>query len=349
MTKQLLLIIYIVLSVCAQAQNPIYLSTNSGDLRLFDLESCSVPLIGSPGSLTDIAVTGNGQLWGSYSGNLYSIDTGSGSSTIVQEDIFIGNANNLVDLNDSTLIYTSSMNSGELFKLNLNTLESELIGSINTGLAGDLTWYDDYLYGVTGSYLDTILDSAYSTIVQIELNSDFSAITNLNHFGLLDYHWGFYAAVTVPVEGEINSIIGFKGQNPNQFGIAKICPFDGTVEEICPNINGQFETWGAATQRLPNQYPPPIDCDGNTFVKDAKELRDGELKLYPNPAVNLVRVGSSKHERIRYRFRTLQGHLVFSGISWTNTSIDISHLREGFYQMELISGGNTSYQRLIVQ
>lgn len=223
-------------------QPAIYASISGGDLYSFDITNCTRRFIGSTNQgFGDLAFTEDGRLWGIGGGRLYHIDTATAFTT------FIGNTIggvSLVGLDDSTLLIESGM---KLYGIRTSDASYYYIDTIGYQATGDLTWYDDDLYMVTGAGMTN------GGVIRIELNSTYTAITNVTLIG--SSMPSCEGAFTASFPGLYNSIVGFNGPN-----LVKICHINGTSEMLCPalNIGG---TPGGAAMRLPTQNPKPTRCN----------------------------------------------------------------------------------------
>lgn len=314
--------IFILVSSCLHGQDQIFATIAGGDLYSVDIQNCTRSFIGSTGfGFGDIAITPDGQLWGTVQNSLYNINPVTAEATFIGTGL--GPGVSLVALNDTILLRESGLN---LFGINTNTAETFYIDTIGFQAAGDLTWYDEDLYLVT--FLDMI--------IRIELADDFQSIENVTPIG--SGVPSCQGAITASFEDDINHIIGFNGPN-----LYKICPYDGTSEILCPelNIGG---TPGAAATRLPFQNPIPGDCEVNS-VGDYSPLNS--VKLFPNPSKDVINVSSDLSGKISYSIRNTIGQNVRIGEIHGNAIIDIKSLSNGIYFIEFKIGNDIQVMKII--
>jgi len=320
--RKLILGLGIIISLNSYGQGQVFATIAGGDLYSFDLENCTRSFVGSTGQgFGDIAITPNGQLWGTVSGSLYQIDPNTAIATLIGTTGL--SAVSLVALNDTILLAESGLN---LVGINTNTAESFLIDTIGYQASGDLTWYDDNLFMVT----------SLGMIISIELSETFSSIDSVTLIGS-----GIptcEAAISASFPDEINAIIGFSGPD-----LLKICPIDGTYEMLCQGLN-VGGTPGAAASRLENQLPAPSLCNP-TSVEDI--LNKYDLRISPNPAQTYLNFSTSFAKPIGYGIYNAQGQQVQSGLISDGSKIQIESLESGFYLIRWKMRESTKTTRFI--
>jgi hypothetical protein len=322
--KKIFVALLCILSINSFSQQPIFATIGGGDLYSFDIVNCTRRFIGSTDyGFGDIAFTPNGQLYGIVSGQLYQIDTTTANATLIG-DTGIG-AVTLVGLNDTTVLAEWY---SKLYSISTIDGASTYIDTIGFGSDGDLTWYDDDLYIVTGG----------GGIVKIVLNETITAIESATLIGAsIPTCEG---AVTASFEDDYNYILGF-----NAHDLIKICHIDGTYVTICQDLN-YGGTPGAASIRLPKQSYQPTDC----FTADLAEKNVGnQFFVFPNPAINELNIQSNFNESVSYQIFNSFGQVVQSGFLLSeNTTVGIDQLARGLYFLELKSATITERQSFMV-
>lgn len=323
--KNLLTGLFMVLAFNSFGQPTIFATIAGGDLYSFDLTNCTRQLIGSTGQgFGDIAFTPNGQLWGIVGGQLFQIDPSTANATLIGHT-GIG-AVSLVGLDDETLLAEYDK---KLHGINTSDASSFYIDIIGYQAAGDLTWYDDDLYMVTGG----------DQIIKMVLNSSYTAILSITPIGSAVPTCE--GAVTASFEDEYNSIVGFNGHN-----LIKICQIDGSTQMLCPDLN-LGGTPGAASIRLPAQSPPPARCKSSVSVESVETSQ--LFSIYPNPAKTVLNIETNNNRLFTFMIYNSLGQLVKTGnVGSDTTSIAIGELTNGFYSILLSAGNKTERHGFVV-
>jgi predicted esterase len=90
------------------------------------------------------------------------------------------------------------------------------------------------------------------------------------------------------------------------------------------------------------------DFKVNTEPLNLVENKEEMLSLYPNPAVNYLKIEGFEEENATVTIYDVQGKMVLkTEISKNNNQIDIQYLSKGYYQVELISGNTKMTQKFI--
>lgn len=98
----------------------------------------------------------------------------------------------------------------------------------------------------------------------------------------------------------------------------------------------------------------PDDCFSNGFGADVPEREKLNVKIYPNPATNILNISVSEIQGGSYSFQLLDvlGNIIyqesFSDIDIIESSIDIKQLPVGIYLVHL-QGGDSNYNYKIVK
>jgi hypothetical protein len=64
-------------------------------------------------------------------------------------------------------------------------------------------------------------------------------------------------------------------------------------------------------------------------------LNKDQIRLYPNPSAEFIRITSDKKESLKVKIYSAEGRLVLSGTYQPNEDINISSFREGFYLVQV--------------
>ena len=88
-------------------------------------------------------------------------------------------------------------------------------------------------------------------------------------------------------------------------------------------------------------------CPG--FFVGLKENSFGLKRIYPNPAKELIHLDFNSHGLTHFKLINPNGTAVLKGQFKSKTSINIQHLPQGLYIIELTNGGNRFYQKMIKQ
>ncbi|MEE4256038.1 MAG: T9SS type A sorting domain-containing protein [Bacteroidales bacterium] len=83
------------------------------------------------------------------------------------------------------------------------------------------------------------------------------------------------------------------------------------------------------------------------FGTDDRSLAQNQIKIYPNPANNSIRIKGWNKSTSDYRIFTTSGKEVMSGTHIAGETIDISHLRPGLYFMSLKSENGSKVMKLV--
>lgn len=338
--KKCVIIFILIISVFSYSGQIIYVSVELG-LQLYkvNIGNCTSTLIASypngPMLATDIAVTPNGQLWGTDGGQIFKIDTVNGNrSNPFTIGVYSG-SNSMADLNDSTLLVTGD---GNLYQISTTTGSLTLMSN-NIQFNGDLTWYDQHLYGSTGY-----------TLMKLKLSNDNMSIVSRTTISSEDEYKAFqnYGLGTAAFQNDINYIIGSAWYN-----LIKLCPLNCYYMPVCPNLFSQDKTIsGIASRRLAPQVPEPTMCQGN-FVGISSLANNTEqgVTISPNPGNEATRIlFSRKHQTINIVLCDALGKPVLNLTAFDVKTLDIplSNINNGVYLTQITVDSNTYYQKLIV-
>lgn len=338
--KKCVIIFILIISVFSYSGQTIYVSVELG-LQLYkvDIGNCTSTLIASysngPMIATDIAVTPNGQLWGTDGGQIFKIDTVTGyRSNPFTIGVYSG-SNSMADLNDSTLLVTGD---GNLYQISTITGSLTLMGN-NIQLNGDLTWYDQHLYGSIGY-----------TLLKMKLSNDNMSIVDRTTVSPIDDYKAFqnYGLGTAAFQNDINYIIGSAWYN-----LIKLCPINCYYLPICPNLFSQDKTIsGIASRRLAPQLPEPTMCQGNFVgISSSGNYTEQGVTISPNPGNEATQIHfSRKHQTINIVLYDALGKpaLISTGLDTKTIDIPLSRISSGVYLLQITVDSGTQYRKLIV-
>jgi hypothetical protein len=134
-------------AVAAQAAPTLWVSTGGNQLATVDVATGATSLIGGTGvTLTDIAFSPTGDLYGISFTNLYRVNAGTGATALIGGlGAVSGAANALVFGSDGTLYMAGS----SLYTVNTLTGAASAIGAIGFQSGGDLAFIGSTLYMAT--------------------------------------------------------------------------------------------------------------------------------------------------------------------------------------------------------
>ncbi len=131
-------------AIAGHAAPTLWVSTGSAGLATVDVATGATTFVGGTGfSLTDIAFSPSGDLYGISFTNLYKVNSSTGATSLVGSlGSVSGNANALVFGADGTLYMAGS----SLYSVNTMTGAASAIGSIGYQSGGDLAFIGSTLY-----------------------------------------------------------------------------------------------------------------------------------------------------------------------------------------------------------
>jgi hypothetical protein len=322
--KKILLFVFIIYANYCVAQQPIFATIAGGDLYSFDLINCTRTFKGSSGyGFGDIAFTNNGKLWGILSGELYSIDTNTAASTLVGNYNIITNA--LVGLNDTILltVYQSC-----LYKINVNSFDTTFVDSVGYDTDGDLTWFNNDLFIVTGG----------GGAVKITLNANATAISNVillpNNIPSCE------GAATAKLTNDFNTLIGFNGND-----VLKICRLDGTNAILCDDLN-IGGTPGAAYIRYFSPVISEPTCEQPNTIIIEKEI---DISVYYNYSNSSIVLHNTNNQNTQYKLIDLAGKLIQEGcIKDNSNTIKVTNPANGLYILQLKQANTLGCKKVFI-
>lgn len=94
-----------------------------------------------------------------------------------------------------------------------------------------------------------------------------------------------------------------------------------------------------------------LACDYRTVGKTEFTLKGMELNVFPNPASDHIRIefsGENVPEQFQVQVFDLLGKLVLSATYSSGSSLDLTHIKEGLYTINLVSEGQVLAIRKLV-
>ncbi len=143
----------------------LYVHDNAGKLATLDATTGSIDIIGDMGiTMTDIAFSPTGDLYGISFGRLYAIDSDTAQATLIGSHAVPG-GNTLVFGEDGTL-YSAGYMSTSLYTIDVNNGATTNLGSMGFFAGGDLAFHNGHLYmaSLSNKLVDIDLDDLSNTV-----------------------------------------------------------------------------------------------------------------------------------------------------------------------------------------
>lgn len=224
---------FFLVTKCLFSQDIIYSCESDGSINSMDRFCCKKKICDFPVFL-DIAATPNATVW-AVSDKIYELDIDNCSIVSSFEPLdYLGInrvGNGLVALNDETLItdYNDS-----LFKIDLNTYESQYVGTTGYYCSGDF----EFIAG------DIYMSTDLNQIVKIKLSPNYTSIESTEV--VVDLGPGFSIYGLFDFSSNQKQLLGFsRGQN-----IFYVTLNTKEIEQVC-SLTGA-EIFGATTIPLDN-------------------------------------------------------------------------------------------------
>ena len=312
--------------------------TSGTELRARQANHCVTTLIGDMGrSFQDIALTPNGNLYGSTGSQLYQINTANASTTLIAAfSPGAENANALEALDNNTLVCELGK---WLYKINISDASLTPVGFLNYESNGDIAWYDNSLYMTTQN----------NKLIRITLNEDNTALTSVVNVtpttSIPSYCEGL---ITVQHEDFLeNVLLAFCGGY-----VYEICPIDGSSTFRCY----EYYAPGAAATRLAPQTPLLTECPVELNTSSIGDIIS-RVTITPNPAskddeIN-IQIPLSLHNSLNISLINVHGQLLFESgynIFGSNASFNLKSLNieSGNYILKIDDGRSSAFSKLIV-
>ncbi len=161
----LLLLILATISNVVLSGPVLYVHDNAGKLATLDATTGNVDIIGNMGvTMTDIAFSPTGDLYGISFGRLYSIDIDTAQATLIGNHAVPG-GNTLAFGEDGTL-YAAGYASTSLYTLDIINGVTTNLGNMGFFAGGDLAFHNEHLYMASSNnkLVDIDLDNLSNTV-----------------------------------------------------------------------------------------------------------------------------------------------------------------------------------------
>ena len=196
------------------SETKLYFNDSGNVLSTFDTSTGEFEVIGNLGvTLTDIAMSANGELYGISFGSLYRVDAGTA------ETKFVGNLgrndmNGLGFDDDGRLLATGYLGSF-IYEVNTETGKMASLGDFSARSSGDLTTHDGQTFVSTtsGSLVAVEFDSQGDVVSTNVVSKSISSVT----YGLASLDGEFYSVVgsdlysVNPTDGAFSSVNDLEG------------------------------------------------------------------------------------------------------------------------------------------
>ncbi len=308
------------LLVCGTSVSQEVCYIHSGNqLFTLDINSCNKQLIGTTGpTLTDIAVTPSGTLYGIDFYNFYEVSTTNGSTTFISSIDALGSGfNSLIGFNDEYVLAVRT--NGGLYSIHTSTGDTSLIGMLGYSPAGDITRYKEFYY----------MADAMNQLIRFKLDFTNNLISDIEVVGTMNtLDNAVFGIVTIgdaSCEETSLQIIAFEGTT-----IYNVNPNNASCSVICPASSG-INAFGAASS-----------------VETQPQILDGQIEMpnifTPNgDGVNddfepLILLGISN---LKIEILNRWGNLVYSNHSvnnfrWDGLTIENEMCSEGVYFYKIV-------------
>ncbi len=157
--------------------NEIFINDSRGNLASFNTDTGEFQLIGNTTTvLTDIAVSADGQIFGTSFNTLYEVDMETAELTAIATYDGVNSINALAFTQDGTLV-GAGFNTTELFAINVETAGLTSLGDIGASSAGDLATHEGQL----------VMSTTDGRLLAIDLSTDGTATETLGNISSITY------------------------------------------------------------------------------------------------------------------------------------------------------------------
>lgn len=129
----------------------------------------------------------------------------------------------------------------------------------------------------------------------------------------------------------------------------KVTYYTGSTQDYTIDTSGKLYFSGsnllvkttstAANISIPTTIIRKITFSSLVLATQEIGANKDQIKLYPNPSADYIRITSGKKEGLKIKIYSAEGRLVLNGTYQPNEDINISSFKEGFY---LIQVNNTT-------
>lgn len=306
------ILILLLLNLKVNAQPASYISTDVGVFR-FELSNCSTQLISNFGSLTDIAITPSGRLYGIDFYKLYHIDVFNGTVTQISTiDTLGGGFNSLVAIDDKWLL-AIRVNSG-LYKINTNTGDTVHVGNLGYYPAGDLTLFKGHYY----------MADVNNQLVKFTFNSSMNQLSSISSIGTMNTPFSsVYGVVTVgDTDCNTDSLELIAFENTNVF---LVNPINGNCTSICNPLIMANITGATSLTEVQNQVFELKSFLPNIFTPNADGVNDFFKPIETIEGVSECLIS------VFNRWGNLVFESSLNGFAWDGTASNGENCNEGVY------------------
>ena len=287
------------------------------------------------------------------------------------------------EIERATYYYSANgMNNSELHNVLLDndslvinmTAGSDVI--MKTDLNGEPAWAKRYsgwgefcIYEISSNEILKVNDSTYytisgSSVFNISTNGDFRHST---FFWMCVSGFDYSGTDEIMVIGN-GPILVVNGKLPHdpQIGIANLgidgmayqdCseadhfPYNDTITIYSETISFEVEEVGQQSSSSVDFSSSPIQSELScvAFIGSVLNENEQDFKVYPVPTTGILKIEAlQESKRAKFQITSLEGALVYTGTTnQGKTQVDLSHVSEGIYLLEIIRKDPEVYRILI--
>lgn len=125
----------------------------------------------------------------------------------------------------------------------------------------------------------------------------------------------------------------------------KVTYYTGSTQDYTIDTSGKLyfsgsnllvKTTSTATDvSIPTTIIRKITFSSTILATQEIGANKNQIKLYPNPSSDIIRITSDKKEALKIKIYSAEGRLVLTGTYQSNEDINISSFKEGFYLVQV--------------
>lgn len=125
----------------------------------------------------------------------------------------------------------------------------------------------------------------------------------------------------------------------------KVTYYTGSTQDYTIDTSGKLyfsgsnllvkTTSSAANVSIPTNIIRKITFSSTILATQEIGANKDQIKLYPNPSADIIRITSDKKEALKVKIYSAEGRLVLTGTYQPNEDIIISSFKEGFYLVQV--------------
>jgi hypothetical protein len=125
----------------------------------------------------------------------------------------------------------------------------------------------------------------------------------------------------------------------------KVTYYTGTTQDYSIDTSGKLyfsgsnllvkTTSSAADVSIPTAIIRKITFSSTQLATQEIGANKDQIKLYPNPSSDIIRITSDKKEALKVKIYSAEGRLMLNGTYQPNEDINISNFKEGFYLVQV--------------